>query len=138
TKLRYFPHRLEDDSACHLRAAGASLGKDDRHLYDFDAGANREVGGFDLECVALRSDAVERKGLERLTAPALEPAREVADRDAEDRSRIEGAEAADRLPSPAPVLGAAAFDVAGAESEAGALRGTEEARQVSRVVREVR
>ena len=62
-KLRYFPHRLEDDAAVIFeppaRRSAKTIGTSTTSM----AGANRAIGGFDLERVALRSDAVQRKRL---------------------------------------------------------------------------
>ncbi len=90
-----------------------------------------------MEGVALGPDPVEWQCFEGFAAPALQPAREVADRDAEDRPGVKRAEAADRLPPLAPVLRAATLDVAGAEREAGAFRRAEQPGHISGVVREV-
>src|ERR1044072_8500952 len=49
---RDFPDRLEDDAAAHLRAPVPAVDKGDRHLDDAEAGAQRPVGGLDLEGVA--------------------------------------------------------------------------------------
>src|SRR4029078_8889246 len=136
-ELGHLPHRFEDDAARHLRPAGAALCEDDRNLDDLDAAAEGAVGRLDLEGVALGPNPIERRCLEGFATPALETARKVVDRDAEDRPSVEGAKAADCLPSLAPVLRDAAVDIARAEREPGALGCAEKARNVGGVVREV-
>src|SRR5438067_7435418 len=76
--------------------------------------------------------------LQHRAAEALEAAGEVADGQAEHAPRVPGATAAHEPADEAPVSDAAARDVARPEHEIGVLGGGDQARQVSRAMREVR
>ena len=135
---RHLPDRLEHDRARHLRAADLAVDEADRHLPDAEALAQRAVGQLDLERVAARVHRVEVDRLEHGAPEALEAAGQVAHRHAEHEPRVERAAGRDRRAGrSAPVLDAAARDVARAEHEVGVLRRREQPRHVGRVVREV-
>src|SRR5581483_7557413 len=107
--------RLEEDRAAHLRMARGAVDEADRHLDDAKALLERPVRPLDLERVALGVDGAEVDRLEHPTRVALEPAGQVVDPDAEHRACVERAAPGDDPSAEAPVLRAAAGDVAGAE-----------------------
>src|SRR5204862_3081081 len=85
----HLPDRLGEDRLRHLRRAGLAVDERDRDLDDTEAGPDRTVRRLDLEGVALRRDPVQVDRLEHLAPVALEAAGQIADRQAEDRPRVE-------------------------------------------------
>src|SRR5262249_1791423 len=88
---RHLPDRLEHDRTAHLRAAVHAVDEGDRHLFDPESGAQRAVGGLDLEGVAAGVDRVEVERLEHVAPEALEAAGQVAHADTEQHACVERA-----------------------------------------------
>src|SRR4051812_26939313 len=112
TEKRHLPDRLEHDRAAHLRAAVLAVDEGDRHLDDAEPGAQRAVGGLDLEGVAARVDRAQVERLQHLAAEALEAAGQVAHADAEQHARVPRAARRDEAANRAPAADQAALDVA--------------------------
>src|SRR4051812_17766704 len=83
------PHRLGHDAERHLARPRGAVTEDDGHLADTSTHPQGAVGELDLEDVSLAVHRVEVGMLDHAPAEALEPAREIADRDAEQRARVE-------------------------------------------------
>src|SRR5262249_48675316 len=131
---RDLPRRLEHDRAAHFRAALLAVDEADRDLDHAEALAQRPVRRLDLERVAARGDRAQVDRLEHGAPVTLEAAGEVADPDAEQRPRVEGAAGRDEAPHEPPVVDLASRHVAGAEHEVGVRGRFDEARDVGRAV----
>src|SRR5207302_11340769 len=108
------------------------------HLDDAESALDRAVGELDLEGVPGRAHRRQVEPLEHLVAEALEPARQIADGQAEYGSGVETAAFREQLAGDAPVHRAAALDITAAEDEVGLARSREQRRQPRRIVGEVR
>src|SRR3954470_12363191 len=115
-----------------------ALTEDDWDLLNRKARSVRAIAELDLESVAVRVRVSVVDALERAALEALEAARQIADGDAQDQSRVEAAAAAEGAPVERPVLDAAAVDVSRADHEVGVVSRADEARKVGGIVREVR
>src|SRR3954468_2419214 len=135
---RDLPDRLEHDAAAHLGAAAFAVGEGDRHLGDAEAGAQRAVGGLDLERVAARGDRIEVDRLEHLSAVALEAGGHIAHFHLQEHAGVHRATGRDEAAHGTPVADSAAVDVSRPDHEVGVARRLDETGHVGGVVRKVR
>src|SRR5436305_6345521 len=108
---RHLPDRLDRYAGAHLGCSHLALPERDRHLHHREARLDRVVGELDLESVAVSVHLIDVDSLEYPAVEALEAAREVANRDAEDVLRVPAAAAARHPAQEAPVAHAAAAHI---------------------------
>ena len=91
------PRRLDRDAPGHLRLAAGAVREHDRYLGEAEARLRARVVDLDLERVAIRPESRQIEQLDGRALEALEPARAIADRDAEKESRVEATALADEV-----------------------------------------
>ena len=136
-ELEHESGRLTGDPEGHLRFAHRSIAENDRNLRDAKAGKRRAVRQLDLKAVAARLRLLMLDPLEDLAAEALEPAGQIANRQAEQQARVQRSCPADQTAAQRPRLDDAPVDVARPEHDVGSPGGGDQGAEVGRVVREV-
>src|SRR6266571_2361857 len=109
--------------------------EDDWYLLDLETGAEGAEGQLNVEDVALGSEGLQLDVLEESAPYASVAAREVLHVHAEDRTCIKRSGATKQPAERRPLCDPSAGDIARAEHEVVVLSGSEQHRQIRRVVR---
>src|SRR5262249_39175782 len=128
---------LQEDPPGHLGPPSRPVREDDRDLDEAQAGPVAQVGDLDLEGVPAGAPRGPIDSQQGPSAEALEPARAVPDRDAQEHTCVQAAESGYQAPHRRTRDGAAPIHAARPDDYVGGFGRRDEAAQVLHTMREV-